>query len=198
MPDSAQDLVMDCIRSSPWHMHTLQAVRAVDLPNWAIGAGFVRNAVWDRLHDHPALTPLADVDVLYFDANDIGRDRERRVETRLDGALADRPWSVRNQARMHLRNGDPPYASTLDAMRFWLETPTCVAVRLEANDELSLLAPYGLRDLVKLRGRPTPAGRRKVGAYQDRMRQKDWPAIWPKVVVFGPDETEFMPARPDA
>lgn len=197
MPDAEQNLVLDCIRNSPWHMDTLRAVRGSGLPDWAIGAGFVRNAVWDRLHDHAALTPLTDVDVLYFDANDTDRDRERLVETRLGAALPDRPWSARNQARMHLRNGDPPYASTLDAMRFWLETPTCVAVRLEANDDLNLLAPYGLRDLVTMRGRPTPAGRRKAGAYKDRMRQKDWPAIWPRVVVFGPDDSEFMPARSD-
>ncbi|MEM1046011.1 MAG: nucleotidyltransferase family protein [Pseudomonadota bacterium] len=198
MPDTAEDLVLTCIRNSPWHMQTLRAVRDVGLPDWAIGAGFVRNAVWDRLHGHATLTPLADVDGLFFDPEETDRSRELLVEKELGSALPDRPWSVRNQARMHSRNGDAPYASTLDAMRFWLETPTCVAVCLETDDRLRLLAPYGLEDLVTMRGRPTPTGIRKAGTYRARMREKDWPATWPKVVVFGPDDSEVMRARRDA
>lgn len=31
---------------------------------------------------------------------------------------------VKNQARMHLRNGDRPYQSATDAMRYWPETAT--------------------------------------------------------------------------
>jgi len=31
--------------------------------------------------------------------------------------MPDIRWSARNQARMHIRNGDPPYAGTTDALR---------------------------------------------------------------------------------
>ena len=33
------------ILSDPWRMAVLRAVRALALPDWAVGAGFVRNAV---------------------------------------------------------------------------------------------------------------------------------------------------------
>jgi len=45
-------------------------------------------------------------------------------------------------------------------MNYWLETPTCTAVRLDKNDKLHSIAPFGINDLLKMNIRPTPAGRR--------------------------------------
>ncbi len=176
-------------------MAVLRAVRALALPDWAVGAGFVRNAVWDHLHGFAASRadipktaagrngPPDDVDVLFFDPSDCAREREGALERRLADLMPDVPWSVRNQARMHLRNGDAPYADTEDAIRCWLESATCVAVRLESDDGLAVIAPYGLTDLLALRSRPTPSGRAHPADYRARMRQKDWPARWPRVRV---------------
>ncbi len=172
---------------SPWHLQTLRAVRNLNLPDWAIGAGFVRNAVWDRLHGFSEPTPLADIDVLYFDPSEASRAREKNLEATLGATLPGRPWSVRNQARMHLRNADRAYHSTEDAMSFWLETPTCVAVGLDGADAISIIAPFGLTDLVEMPGRPTAAGRVKFAPYLARMRAKNWPATWPQVRVEGLD-----------
>ena len=166
-------------------MAVLRAVRALGLPDWTVGAGFVRNTVWDRLHGFAEPTPLADVDVLYFDPADLSREREGALERRLAAAMPDIPWSVRNQARMHLRNGDGPYADTEDALRYWLESATCVALRLESDGRMTVIAPYGLSDLLALRSGPTPPGRARYAAYIARMRQKDWPSRWPRVRVEG-------------
>ncbi|MHA1572058.1 MAG: nucleotidyltransferase family protein [Alphaproteobacteria bacterium] len=171
--------------SSPWHLQTLRAVRDLNLPDWAIGAGFVRNAVWDRLHDYGKPTPLSDIDVLYFDPADLNPARDGEFEVALAAALAGRPWSVRNQARMHLRNADRPYHSTEDAIRHWLETPTCVAVRLDRAGRIDIISPFGLSDLMAMRGAPTVAGLEKFDQYMDRMQAKNWPAIWPDVRVEG-------------
>ena len=54
------------LRRDKQRMRLLQAVRALQLPDCFIAAGFVRNMVWDALHDYP-LTPLNDVDVIYYD-----------------------------------------------------------------------------------------------------------------------------------
>ena len=183
MEQENRQLVTDEVAGSAWHMATLRAVADLQLPDWAVGAGFVRNAVWDRLHGFEHQTPLGDIDVLFFDAEDISRAREQDLEAALTGALPDRPWSVRNQARMHLRNGDRPYRSTEDAMSFWLETPTCVAVRSDLRGQVEIIAPFGLRDLVEMRAMPTVAGRRKPDQYRARMAAKNWPGTWPGVRV---------------
>ncbi|MEO1459050.1 MAG: nucleotidyltransferase family protein [Pseudomonadota bacterium] len=183
-PEPGHALIVRVMRR-PWYRATLEAVRRLDLPQGAIGAGFVRNAVWDALTGRPR-TPLDDVDVLFFDRADPGWECERAAEARLRRALP-RPWSVRNQARMHRRNGDRPYRSVAHAMRFWLETPTAVAVRLSAHGRLQILAPHGLDDLLAMRARPTARGCEKPAAYSARMRAKNWPARWPGVTLTLPE-----------
>lgn len=186
MNEEAQfKLVKDTLLNSLWHMRTLQVVRGLGLLDWAIGAGFVRNAVWDQLHGFDTMTPLADVDVLFFDRADPSPKREAEIETTLVSAFPHRPWSVRNQARMHLRNSDRPYSSTTDAISFWLETPTCVAARLDSDENITVIAPHGLSDLVGMRGKPTARGREKSDQYLARMHSKNWPLTWPKVSVEG-------------
>jgi hypothetical protein len=44
-----------------------RAAREVNAPEWWIGAGAIRTAVWDRLHGYAQPTPLADLDLIYFD-----------------------------------------------------------------------------------------------------------------------------------
>lgn len=173
------------ICGDPWRLSVLRAVRALQLPDAAVGAGFVRNAVWDRLHGYDEPTAPSDVDVLYFDSADTSLERECALERQLAAMLAGIPWSVRNQARMHLRNGHAPYVDTEDAIRHWLETATCVALRLEIDDSLTVIAPFGVGDLMGLRSGPTPCGRERFAAYCARMRDKNWPSRWPRVRVEG-------------
>lgn len=158
----------------------------LELPDCWIGAGFVRRKVWDHLHGYQTPTPLDDIDVLYFQPGNLSQDYERRAEAALHEALPEQPWSAKNQARMHLRNGDEPYRDTTHAMHFWLETPTCIAVRLTGNGHLELAAPYGLDDLLAMVIRPTPAGYRRAQDFRDRVAGKNWLQNWPKTQVIWP------------
>jgi len=169
-------------------MDILETVRRLALPDWAIGAGFVRARVWDALTDR-ARTPLGDVDVLYFDPAETEPVTDTALENELAAIRPDVPWSVTNQARMHIHNRDRPYRDTEDALRFWLETPTAVAVRLEGDDRVSVLAPLGLEDLFGLVVRPTPETRKraeKMAAYRHRLATKSWPRNWPGLRVEDP------------
>ena len=161
-------------------MAMLRAVEALHLPDAWIGAGFVRNAVWDVLHRRtPDVEGLADIDVVYFDTIDISPERECAIEQTLGGGA----WSVRNQACMHLRNGDAPYRDTADAVAHWLETATAVAVRTRKG-VVELLAPYGVEDLLGLVVRPTPiaaARPEKMDQFRQRAQEKRWMERWPKL-----------------
>ena len=79
----------------------------------------------------------------------------------------------------------PGYQSLEEGLCHWLETPTAVAVRLEPDGALTVIAPFGLADLFDLRSRPTPVGRARWDDYLARMRAKDWPRRWPRVRVEG-------------
>src|ERR1044072_8336490 len=121
------------LRRAPHRLKALEIVRSLTLPDWAVGAGFIRAAVWDELSGYATPSHVDDVDVLYFDPEQQDARQDAVIEGRLREVEPALPWSVRNQARMHVRNSDDPYRSTADALRYWLETPTCVAVRLDAQ-----------------------------------------------------------------
>ncbi len=96
--------------------------------------------------------------------------------------LPDYDWSVKNQARMHVRNGDAPYRDVATAMRAWPETATAVAVRLGADDRLEVNAPYGLDDLFALVVRPTPGfAVRKRAVFDARVAGKCWLGRYPRL-----------------
>ena len=163
-------------------MEQLRAVRSLALPDWCIAAGFVRNRVWDHLHGIvPARAPV-DIDVIYYDAMNLSRERERNYEAALDRLLPGLPWQVRNQARMHVWKNLPQHRDTADSMIYWLESVTGVGVRLEADDRLTVVAPLGTDDLLNLRCRPTEFGRTKLHEYEERIGAKRWRELWPKVV----------------
>lgn len=170
------------IQDDSSRMAMLRAVSRLSLPDCWIGAGFVRNLVWDRLHGHVEATPLNDIDVLYFDPQDLSRVIEQRLEARLRRSLPGLPWSIRNQARMHRRNNDASYRSTCHALTFWAETPTAVAVAIRSN-RIAVIAPFGTEDLMGLTVRPTPRFRHKMAIYRARVASKNWLALWPRLTV---------------
>jgi hypothetical protein len=157
-------------------------VRALALPDCWIGAGFVRNAVWDRLHGRAPACPQGDVDVVWFDSARCDSAIHRSLEVRLASTLPGVDWSVANQARMHTRNDDPPYTSSTDAIAHWPETATAVAVRRMGDERCEIIAPYGLDDLFELRLAPTPFFRgAKLDIVRERTRSKRWRKWYPKL-----------------
>ncbi len=181
--------ILALVAADGWMMAALGAVAKLGLPDCWIGAGFLRGAVWDRLHGYASRTPLDDIDVIYFDPEAPDPAAEAALERRLGEDLPGLPWEVRNQARMHLRNQDAPYRDSADALAHWLETPTAVALRLNDGGGPELLAPLGTEDLLGLVVRPTPYARKhahRLAAYRERLARKNWPAKWPKLkVVWG-------------
>lgn len=172
------------IANDPRRLRILQQVRELDLPDCWVAAGFVRSAVWDHLHQRSDSPLPEDIDVIWFDRSLTSPARDAELETVLRQQDESLQWSVKNQARMHLRNGDAPYASATEAMRYWPETATAVAVRLDEQGRLEVAAPLGLEDLFDLIVRP--AGRfkdEKQPIYRERLSSKNWQATWPQLKV---------------
>lgn len=170
--------------SDPARMHVLHSVRALGLPDCWVAAGFVRNGVWDHLHQRTPAPLSGDIDVIWFDPQQATQARDLALEAALHGQHSALQWSVKNQARMHGRNGDLPYASATDAMRYWPETATAVGVRLGHDGAIEVAAPFGLEDLFNLLVRPTTrflGDKRAI--YLDRLNAKNWQAQWPLLTV---------------
>jgi hypothetical protein len=175
------------IASDRARMRVLAQVAELGLPDCWVAAGFVRSRVWDHLHGFPESPPGGDIDVVWFDPRQSGPEGDAALERILRDRDGTRDWSVKNQARMHVRNADRPYRSAPDAMAHWPETATAVGVRLDAQGGVEVAAPLGLDDLFGLALRPTPRFMaEKYPIYLDRIRAKDWQSRWPRLRCFSP------------
>lgn len=176
----------DLLRADPMRMACLRAARELALPDWALGAGFVRNLIWDHLHQKTVPTPLNDIDLIYLDQGDPDWLAEAAHEAWLAARLPGQCWEVRNQARMHHRQQVPPFASSLEALSHWVEIPTCIGVRLLANDEFEWLAPHGFGHNWSLRVSANPRCRQDSQVFVQRVQDKGWQSIWPDLEVEWP------------
>ncbi|MGV2442347.1 nucleotidyltransferase family protein, partial [Bacillus atrophaeus ATCC 9372] len=88
---------------------------------------------------------------------------------------------VKNQANMHLRNGDPPYFSSCDAMRYWPELETALAARLNQQGQIELAAPFGITSVMA--GQLTPNPQRPYALFAQRLQSKRWLHIWPHLRI---------------
>jgi uncharacterized protein len=178
-PTQLPHRLADILTKDPLRYHALTLVRDLNLADGWIAAGFVRDAVWDHLHERTAKPPTGDTDVIWFNPGG-SEHADAAYEALLKAQAPELRWSVKNQAGMHARNDDAPYRDAPDAMRHWPETATTVAVRLTCDDRIEVAAPFGLDDLFALRLRPAPhfnGPKRRI--FDERVATKRWLERYP-------------------
>ncbi len=177
-----RDDIIDFIRSDGWIMSLLSAHQTLGAPDSWIAAGAIRNPVWAKLHGIAHKPELEnDVDVIYFDSSP-PQDQEEVYRQQLKALQPEVNWEVRNQARMHIRNHDAPYRDSYHALEHWAETATAIGVRFN-GDEIELLTPYGVDDLLGMIVRPTPKFTHKRQIYEKRISDKAWQKKWPRLTI---------------
>ena len=180
--------LVEIAQKTPWFMRVLKAVRLAALPNWCIGAGAVRNLVWDVLHGYPEPSVLPDIDVVYFDPHSVSNEQDVIIQAYLSDACPDVPWEVTNQANIHhwyesyFGQCVAPFFSLEEAVASWPEFATAVGVRLEQDDSLTVIAPHGLDDLFSMTIRHNPL-RASLASYHERVAGKRFTDRWPGVTV---------------
>ena len=176
------------LRASPSMMQVLQTARVLDLPDWLIFSGAVYQRVLNDLTGRDPDYGIKDYDLGYFDASDISCAAEDAVIRRVAAAFAppfDALVEVRNQARVHAwfegKFGEPyePLRSSAEALERFVSATFAVGVRVDADDRMTVVAPFGLGDLFALRMRPNP--RRKTGGFA--RTAAGLTARWPELIV---------------
>ncbi|MBW4680889.1 MAG: nucleotidyltransferase family protein [Microcoleus vaginatus WJT46-NPBG5] len=135
----------------------LPAISLLNLPNWWLAGGAVRNTVWKSLFGDECQLIINDFDIAFFDA--LGdRDQELAAKATLTAQFPDYKFDVKNQASFaRWRAGSRVYNSTEDGVSDWLHTATAVGVRLDEQGQWQFFTPYALDDIFNGIIRPTPA-----------------------------------------
>jgi len=157
------------------------------LPNAWVGAGIIFQNVWNVMHGYDFNTFIKDIDVLYWDENDLSWQSENSYIQALTESLSDMkiPFDVKNIARVHLwyeeRFGIPKaqYNSVQESISTWPVIGACMAMRMNKG-RLEFIAPFGFQDMFSLRVRPN-----KVLVNQTIYEGKaiKWKEQWPKLLV---------------
>ena len=174
------DELTELVHGSDWLMNLLGIVAALELPDCWIGAGSVRDLVWDIRFGGG------------FDPADLSAEHEHEIERRLHEREPSVDWDAKNQARVHLwyeaKFGGVanPLTSTIDGISTWPEVATAIAVRLLPNGAIEIAAPYGLDDLldgVWRRNLHRDSNLVTDADYQARIDRKQPRERWPGLVV---------------
>ena len=175
--------------ASDWLMAILDDVKAVDPPQWWVGAGVIRDVVWEGRFGKGNVRPRTeDVDVAFFDPDDLSPARDRELELRLSDRNGKIAWDAKNQAAVHhwyahrFGFAVAQFGSVPEAVATWPEYAVCVAVHLSARGRLEICAPNGLGDLLDGVWRRNP-NRVTAEGYQRRLARKQPASRWPGVRI---------------
>jgi hypothetical protein len=183
MAIETEDDIRKLVESDVWMMEVLRAAESLNLPDWWIGAGFLRNRVWNAIESNDTYSD-ADVDLVYFDKSDVSPETDWKYDEKMKQEYPLADWEVRNQARMHYKNNVEPYTSTREGISNWVETATCIAVRLK-NGQIEFMFCHGIEDLVNLVVRPTLLFQKTelLGVFNKRVEEKKWLEKWPNLKI---------------
>jgi hypothetical protein len=176
------------IRGDPDLMQLLVSIRSVQLAQWRLVAGCLYQTVWNVLTGRDRGTGIKDYDLIYFDDSDLSWAAEDRVIRSVAASTRGcvGPVEVRNQARVHLWFEDrfgtayPRLYSADEAIRRYASIVHAIGIRLEYDDRLDVVAPFGLDDLFSMVIRPNYALENAVSHTRKARRAQ---AIWPEMIV---------------
>ncbi|TNB49505.1 nucleotidyltransferase family protein [Martelella lutilitoris] len=180
------------LSESPLLSPILENFDRIDLPDCWLVAGVLAQTMWNRRFGYAPGHGIADIDIVYFDPNDLSERGEAREAARVRAMFEGVPaWiDVKNQARVHLwycerfGYGIEPYDSVSEAITTFPATATSVGMR-PVGARWQCDAPFGLADLMNATVRPnkTQASRE---VYENKAER--WLALWPELTVIEWDE----------
>jgi uncharacterized protein len=186
------------LRQNMWLGEILERFEEIVLPDCWLVAGAIAQTIWNLCCEQPAKFGLKDVDLIYFDEQDLSFEAEADHERRLRDLFQHLPikLDVKNEARVHLWYEDrfgyaiKPYSSSADAIATFPTTATAVGVR-QICSKLECCAPFGLDDLFSLVVRPN---KRQITRAIYEAKVDRWRSIWPRL-TFLPWEEMIPPGQ---
>ncbi|MBA5775859.1 nucleotidyltransferase family protein [Stappia sp. F7233] len=178
------------IRSDHALMAVLRAARDIRLPDWRVASGAIYQTLWNVLTGRPQGHGIKDYDLIYFDGSDLSFEAEDRLIAKAAKyfSFTDKPVEIRNQARVHLwypqKFGIEYKALTCsdESLTRYLSPTQAIAVRLEDDDNLDIVAPFGLANAFAMRIVPNPIFSNPVSYRRKAMSAKE---NWPELEVAG-------------
>lgn len=180
--------LVSILLADPLVNEALQRARSLDLADWWLVSGALYNTVWNHLTGRPSGYGIKDVDLFYFEGNDLSWEAEDMVirtgAEHFEGL--SHPVEIRNQARVHLwfekhiGQGRAPLRSSAESISHFAAKTHAVGVKLGNAGDLDVCAPFGLDDIFSLRMTPNRVMDNRATYETKASRAK---GLWPELVV---------------
>jgi uncharacterized protein len=182
--DTFAKLAFQYVSSSHIIDEALALAIKLNLQNWCIVGGIIRDVVWSSMALLDPKGVIHDIDLIYLDPSDISEKRDIEIEHSLPDVQGIN-WSVKNQSRMHIKNGDYAYISIQEALYCFPDTISSISISRAQNCEWVISSCFGYEDLCNKIFRPTPHFMKthSFDEYMRRIYSKRWLEKWPAARV---------------
>jgi hypothetical protein len=178
--------VQDILESNEELQDTLRKIKQLEIPNWYIGGGSIAQIIWNNFHNFNWYKGIDDFDIVYFDKENISKEKESNYQARLQALLPNCRVRIEvvNEARVHLWFKEDygreifPFKSSEDAIRSFPTTSSAIGIKLNDKNNLEFFIPRGLTDLLEMVVRANKIHvSEKVYAKKAKRWKKEWPQL---------------------
>ena len=181
------DELSTALNANPVLTSVLESWDDIALPSCWVVAGAVVQSYWNAVHEFPPLHGISDIDLIYFDPEDLSDASEARHATRVAGLFDSSTirFDVKNEARVHLwyeakfGYSIEPYSTSTNAIDTFPTTAGCIGIRPE-GDALEAYASFGFSDLLNLIVRPN---KRQITRQIYAAKTARWRELWPLIDI---------------
>ncbi|MEF2965338.1 nucleotidyltransferase family protein [Paenibacillus sp. M1] len=182
------DRLIHILQKNELLMHVFDRMEHVEIGAYYIGAGCIAQTVWNELTHRPFMYGIDDIDIVYFNKNDLSYEAEDEVIRYIKEMFSNLPvkLDIKNQARVHLWYPDKfaidikAFETLEQAIDNWPSTATAFGVRKERTGSWKIYAPFGFDDLFHL----TVRANKKLITKEIYMNKAlKWQAKWPELIL---------------
>ena len=175
------------IKQNNYLYDVIKIASSEQIEDFYIGAGAVAQTIWNSIFGYELNYGIDDIDIAYFNNDDLSELAEDIVIKALSQKLKHIPFhmDIKNQARTHLWYKDKfgydilAVSSIKDAIDRWPTTATSIGLRINRHG-MEIYAPFGLDDLFL--GIVRANKRQITSEIFDRKVQK-WIKKWPNLKI---------------
>lgn len=188
-----QEKLIKTINKSDMLMQVFNKVQKMKFDSYYIGAGCITQTVWNDLTNRPLNYGITDIDIIYFDNQDLSFEAEDRIIKFGNELFSEIPIKIdlKNQARVHLWYKDKfgielqPFERIEQAIDTWPTTATAFGVSVDEKNNWKVYAPYGLCDLFSL---IIKANKKLINEEIYMNKATKWKSKWPELKVLNWNE----------
>ncbi|WP_438446524.1 nucleotidyltransferase family protein [Gorillibacterium sp. sgz5001074] len=179
--------LVEVIQESDFLCKVFSNASLLGLNQYYVGAGCITQTVWNYLTNRPLTYGIDDIDIVYFDDQNLSYEAEKAVTERVINCFGNIQIKVdvKNQARVHLWYENKfgiktsPYLSLEQAIDTWPTSATALGVR-NTSGNWQVYAPFGLDDLFTLTLR---ANKHLISEEIYYNKVAKWTSKWPELRV---------------